>query len=598
MINKIVKLASRIIISGVPFTMVAVHAQTAEPPASQVDPAQQNADALRIWQQQSGSAVELTPGPDGSTKIEFRGSIATDLYHNNIETPAGTSALFSPLQSGTFFKIVAHGDLRGTSSQGGVTYAQATIVKSDDRSVLSRYNSQLSNFQLGHTDIDYQVMFGDVAVHFSQLSSALGMRGFSGVKQLDTYTFSGHMGIVTESWESLMDKGTLDGSPARTRYSRDVYGLKLENTFSPSLKAYLTTQKYNDQEGSLTAGSFMLPANARATTAGFAYQEGQFTMNGETAVSRYGEKDQAMRNGHATILDSAYRMDSIGWRAGFHDLSASYASLSQMVQPGIKEGYLGVDWTTTSWLTLGTEYRNSKQTTPSYTLVTEQTSTPIVGMTTSLQGLTSRININFGPDLPGWGLAFQDTHGTGTDAQGLATSSSNFLSSLNYNSQTWNGMVTVGHGRVENDAYPQSDSASKTWQLQLGRQLTNGTNETAATWSANASVTAGRQQQDLVHLGTSTVSTSYGLVFALQRVGSLQFNSSITDNLTTQTTGGPSLKSRAVQLEGVYPFGEPMPSGQVPGTAKMYLRDNIRNFGVATLRNSDSVLGLQVNYVW
>jgi hypothetical protein len=596
--NKVVKLASRIIISGAPFTMVAVHAQTAEPPTSQVDPVQQNADALRIWRQQSGSVVELTPGPDGSTKIEFHGGITTDLYHNSIQTPAGASTLYSPLQSGTFFKVVSQGDLRETSTQGSVTYAQATITKSDDRSVLSHYNSQLSNFQLGHTDLDYQMMFGDVAVNFSQLSSSLGLRGFSGVKQLDTYTLSGHMGVITESWESLMDKGTLDGSPARTRYSRDVYGLKLENTFSPNMKAYLTTQKYNDQEGSLTAGSFMLPANAHSTTTGFTYQEGQFSVNGESAVSRYGEKDQTMRRGHATVLDSTYRMESIGWRTGFHDLSASYASLSQMVQPGIKEGYVGLDWTTTTWLTLGTEYRNSKQRTPSYTLVTAQTSTSIVGTTTSLQALTSRANINFGPDLPGWGLALQDTHGVGTDAQGLATSNSNLLFSLNYNSQTWNGMASVGNGRVKNESNPQSDTASKTWQLQLGRQITNGNNESAATWSANTSITAGRQEQDLINLGTSTISTSYGLVFALQRVRSLQFNSSITDNITTQTTGGPNLKSRAVQLEGVVPFGAPMPSGLVPGNAKMYLRDNIRNFGDATLRTSESVLGLQVNYVW
>lgn len=608
MINKVVKFASRMIISGVPFTIVAAHAQTPAPapapaPApSQVEAAQQNDAAARAWEKQSGSKVVLNPSVDGGTTIEFHGSINADYYHNKIETPAGSGSINSPLQSGSFYKVISQGDLRATGKEGGVTYVQGTFTHSDDRSVLSRYTNQLTNFQIGRTNKDYQVMLGDVAVNYSQLSSGLGLRGLSGTKQFGSYTVSGHMGVITETWESLMDKkDALDGLPARSRYTRDVAGIKLEKAFTPSLKVYATTQRYNDQEGSVLAGSIStLPANVRASTAGFTFQEGQFSLTGEGASSRFGEKDQTTRKGDAGIVDTNYRLDSLAMRAGYHKVSSSYGSLSQAVPAGVEESYVGADWTATTWMTLGAEYRDSTRTTPSYTVISAgPVLTPVAGTSTETQALTSRANFTLGPDLPGWGLTFQDTHTEGKDTNGLSTPSTNFTSSVTYSSQTWNGMASAGTGRVENAASPASDSKTYNGQLQLGRQITNGTNETPATWTANTSVTGGQQRQYLINLGTSTFTTNYGFVFTLQRVASFQFNSSFTESITTQTTGGPDLKSRAVQVDASYPLGKPAEAGaRAPGIAKLYYRDNLHNIGVATLRSRENVVGLQLGYIW
>jgi hypothetical protein len=78
-INRVIALASRIVIGSVPFTAVLAHAQTPVAVPSPVDPGKQNEEAMRTWQQQSGSTVVLVPGPDGGTKVEFHGSVRADV---------------------------------------------------------------------------------------------------------------------------------------------------------------------------------------------------------------------------------------------------------------------------------------------------------------------------------------------------------------------------------------------------------------------------------------------------------------------------------------------------------------------------------------
>jgi hypothetical protein len=618
LINRVLALALRTIIGGVSVTLVAAHAETPNPapntaatpaPApssSQSDAAKQNEEVLRAWKQQSGSAAELSSGSDGATKIEFHGEVKADYYNNDISTPAGSGNLQSPLQSGTFYKVVTRGDLRATSDQGDVSYGQATVTNSDDRAVLSRYSSQLSNFQVGQTTKTSQWMFGDVAVNYSQLSSNLGLRGVYGIKQFGSYTLSGHAGVVADSWEALADLDALDGLPARTKYLRDVYGAKLEKAFTPGLKAYVTAQSFNDRDSSVPAGSIaLLPANTRAVTTGLVYQEGQFNLTSEIASSHFQEKDQDMRSGRAFIIDGNYAIDAWRFRGGYHDVSASFVSLSQGVAPGIRESYLGADWTVAAWLTVGTEYRDSNLTTASYTPLAppsdppQPAPAPVIGTTTLTKSLTSRANINFGPEHPGWGLTFQNTRTEVTDPQGSHNPSTNFLTTVNYSSQTWSGMFSVGQGRVTSSANPQADSTTDTLQFQIGRQFNNATPETPASWTATTSLTGGRQVQNLVNTGTSTETKNLGLVFAFQKPDSLQVNASVTESITTQPTGGPDLKTVGVQLDASYPLPlAEKPGIKVPGVLKAYARDNLRNMGDPTLRARETVVGAQINYLW
>lgn len=618
MINRVRALASHLIIGGISLAMITVHAQTPNPtpnpapapapsPANaQPDAAKQNEEVLRVWKQQSGSTVDLTTPAEGATKIEFHGDVNADLYHNDIETPAGSGNLQSPLRSGTFYKLVTRGDLRATSDQGNVTYAQATVTNSNDRAVLPRYSNQLSNFQVGQTSPSSQWTLGDVAVNYSQLSSNIGLRGVYGTKQFGSYTFSGHAGVVAETWEALADRDALDGLPARTRYLRDVYGLKLEKAFTPGLKAYVTAQSFDDRENSVRLGSIaLLPANTRSVTTGLVYQEGQFNLTAETATNRFTEKDQDSRSGRASIIDGTYQLDAWRFRGGYHNVSASYVSVSQAAAPGIKESYIGADWTAASWLTVGAEYRDSSLTTASYTLLPPPSipplapPPPIVGTTSNTKSLTSRASINFGPDLPGWGLSFQDTRTDMTDAMGNSNPSSNFLSTLNYSSQTWNSMISIGKGKVTSGLNPQADSTTDTLQFQFGRQFNDGTPETPASWNANASFTAGKQVQDLINSGNSTQTTNFGLTFAFQKTDSLQANASVIESITTQPLGGPDLKTTGLQLDASYPLPFPEKPGiKAPGVLKAYARDNKRNMGDPNLRVRETVVGAQISYIW
>jgi hypothetical protein len=595
-------LASRIIIGGMPFSLAVAHAQTSNSAPAAADAARQNEEVLRAWKQQSGSAVELKTDGDGGTKIEFHGEVKLDTYNKDVSAPAGSGNLLTPNTSGNFANLVTRGDLRITSEKGEVTYAQGTVTATNDRTVLSHYPNQLTNFQMGRTGQGYQWMLGDVAVNYSQLSSNLGLRGFYGTMQFDRYTLSGHAGVVAESWEALADRDTLDGTLARTRYLRDVYGLKLERAFAQGLKVYATAQSYDDVEGSLpSASATVAPASTRSITSGFAYQEGQLNLSGEIAGSRYQEKFQELRTGHASILDGTYQYDALRFRGGYHNVSPSYVSLAQSVSPGLRESYFGSDWTAATWLTLGAEYRDSNLTTASYTPLPAPAIPPlpplatIVGTTTMTKSMTSRAAINFGPDLPGWSVTLQDTHTKVTDPTGAESPTTNLLTTLNYSSQTWNGMVSVGSGRVTNSASPQADSKTSTWQAQLGRQFSGATPDMPASWTANASVTAGRQVQDLVNAGTSTTTTNYGLVFAFQRPNSWVINGSLADSIATQPTGGPDLKTIRLQFDASYPISVGL---KAPASFKTYWRDNLMNVGDPLLRTRETVIGVLVTYAW
>lgn len=597
-------LASRIVIGGMPFTFVVAHAQTPPSADGKSDAAKQNEEVLRIWKQQSGSTVELkTNDTSSSTKIEFHGEVRADMYSRDVSVPAGSGNLQTPYGTGTFFNLVTRGDLRATSADGNVTYAQATVTNSNDRTILSRYPNQLTNFQVGQTGQGYQWMLGDVAVNYSQLSSSMGLRGFYGNMQFGGgYSLFGHAGVLADSWEALADRGALDGNPARTRYLRDVFGVKLEKAFMPGLKVYVTAQSFDDQDGSLASSAVsLLPATTRSFTTGLSYQEGQFNLTGEVGMSRYQEKYQEARNGHAEILDGTYQLGSFRFRGGYHNLSSSYMSLAQSVSPGIHESYFGTDWTAANWMTLGVEYRDSNLTTASYTPVPPPQDpalpalSPVVGTTTKTKSLTSRATLNFGPDLPGWGLTFQDTRTRVTDAAGAETPSSNFLTTLNYSSQTWNGMVSAGVGRVNSTANPQADSRTNTVQLQLGRQFSGATPTMPASWTANASITAGRQVQNLINIGTSTTTTNYGLTFAYQMPNSLVMNASVLENITTQPQGGPDLKTIRLQLDASYPLGLGF---KAPVMLKAYIRDNVMNMGDPLLRTRETAAGILLTYAW
>ena len=537
--------------------------------AEQIEPVT-NEQAAQSWQQTGAQTPGLAQQDDGSTRVDWQGSVAADAYTNKITTANGSTN--TPLQSGTFYKGVVQGDLRGINPAGTVNYLQFGMTHSNDRSVLSLYPNQINNIQLGRTGQGYSMAAGDIAPNFSSLSSALGARGITGQKQLgDTATIYGYGGVAAESWEAL------DNTVLRNQFIRDVYGLKLEKSFTPSLKVYATGQAGADQAGSITnplVSSFALAAKLHASSIGFQYAENQFQLAGETANSGYQQETQAGRSGRGSILDAGWRGQTVGLRAGYHDIDSGFMSLSTMVMAGIKEAYSAIDWTAASWLTLGADLRNSKNTTLATIYTPSQTS--------NTDSSAVRANINFGPDLPGWGVSLQKNDSKTLDALSNISRNEQNSTTLNYASQNWTTMLGYGLGKTRNSAYSVMDSDTTSWQYMLGRSFSDAA---MANWSANVSLNTTLQNQQLLS-GTSTRNVNYLLTFTGQRTGWGNLNLILANGLISRPTGQPDLKLRSAQLEAVHPLTP-------RSNAKIYVRDSRSNIGDPLLGLDERVAGAQ-----
>jgi len=537
-----------------------------------------NDQAAQAWQQNNlgGQTPQLVQQEDGGTRIEWKGGVTADVYTNNVTTANGS--INTPFRSGTFYKGMVQSDLRGINAQAGtVNYFQFGATHTNDRAVLSLYPRQINNIQFGRSGTGYLVAAGDIAPNFSSLSSALGARGAIGQKQIGDNTVYAYGGVVAESWEAL------ENTVTRNQFLRDVVGVKLENAYSQNLKLYATGQAGADRAGSITNPLLppsILTAKLRAYSTGFQYAQGAYQLAGETAASGYQQNTQAGRNGRAHILDGGWRGEALALRAGYHAIDPEFASLSTMVSAGIKEAYVSGDWTAASWLTLGADLRNSKNTTLAVIGFPSQT--------TDTDSAAARANINFGPDLPGWGLSLNQNASESRDALANTSRNGQRAAMLNYASPNWTAGLGYGFGETRNSASPTMDSDTTSWQLTLGRSLSDADNTLPSSWSLNINFNAALQDQQLLS-GISTRNLNYSLTFTGQRAGWGNLNLLLSSGLVTRPFGQADLKLRSAQLEAVHPFS-PM-SG-----IKLYLRDTRSNIGDPLLGYDESVAGVQYTH--
>jgi hypothetical protein len=574
----------------------AAIAQSSPPPASA--PAG-NDDAIKAWQAASGNQPmpNVVRTEDGASRLEWRSTLSADAYHNDITpppAPPGSLPLATPLTTGSFAKTVFATDIRLMEPGGQVNFLQFALTASNDRAVLSRYPNQINSLQIGRTGQGYQIAAGDAALSFSQLGSTLGLRGLNMQRQLGNWTLSGYGGVVSESWEALYNRAPLDNNPARSRFVRNVVGTKAEYALAPGLKVYATAQGYSDNIDSLDVARISLPpSEARALTTGLSYQQGPWTVTSEMARSRFDQRDQLSRDGDALLFDTTYRKTSWSLRGGYHDIAPQFVSLSQSVPPGVKEWYVGADWTAASWITLGTDYRDATTRFAGQVLLAPPADPPlppplpIAAGSAPTRSLTSRANINFGPNLPGWSLSLSNTANRGHDAQQQHNRNQNSNAALAYGSATWSGNVSYMAGKLANAGSPQGDSTTSGMQAQLGRNYAG----TIVPWSFGWSLTAGAQTQKLTFAGTETKSTTQGLTLNGQRSDWAQFMLTYQGSIITQTTGGPDLATHSLQLEVIKRFGQ-------QNTFKAYLRESQRNVGDVALRTDERVFGMQLNLGW
>lgn len=558
-----------------------------------------NDEALRAFAAQAGDQTpQLTRGPAGETKLEWRGGISLDAYRNDVTPPPGSGQVATPFNNGNHARMVASTDIRLIEPGGVTNFLQGSFTATNDRAVLSRYPNQIATLQIGRTTQNYVATAGDLTANYSGLSSSLGLRGLSLTQKLGNLTLSGHAGVVTESWDALVNRKPLDGSPARNQFIRNVHGVKGDYALLPALRVYATFQGFNDRETSLPAERINIPAaRTRAWTSGLAYQEGNASLTAELAESRFHRNGQTLQNGRGWVVDGTYRIGAVTLRTGWHDVTPEFISLAQTVPPGIQEGYVGADWTAATWLTLGGDYRDSKTrfaapfVPPSSGDAFALFPHPATPAPTEARGLNTRANINFGTNWPGWNLSLQDAETENLDSQGNKGRGRNSTAALSFAIQSWNGSVMFGTGYNKSAAYPQSNSTTENMQLQFGRNWTLTDAASAPTWSITLATMAGRQVQKVSESGAETSGTNFGLNFGAQHQRYGQINFQWSDAVMTQPTGGPDLTTRTFQLDLTYPL---TPQHSVKG----YLRNVRRNMGDANLETTERLAGMQFNLTW
>ncbi len=560
-----------------------------------------NDDALKAWKAASNDQAVpvVVKTDDGALKFEWHGTFATDVYNNDIKPPPAHDAatpLATPLNTGSFAKAIFTSDLRVLEPGGQVNFMQFGVTASTDRSQLSRYRNQLNSLQLGRTGTGYQYGAGDAAVSFSQLGSTLGLRGLNVVQQIGKWSLATYGGVVSDSWEALYNRTPLDSSAARSRFTRNVLGTKVEYALATGLKVFTTMQGYSDSVASLDADKVtQQPSAARALTTGLAYQEGAWAVTFEIAASRFKERYQLERSGDALLLDTTYRQSVWSVRGGYHNVAPKFVSLSQSASPGIKEWYTGADWTAATWLTLGTDYRDAANRTAALELLPPPVLAGEVAVPISAQAATSsntnalsnRANLNFNALMQGLSLNLANSNNRGEDAQKNKNKNKNNNAALAYSSATWNGNVGYTVGKTASSSSPQADSTSRGLQAQLGRNYTG----TVIPWSLGWSVTAGDQLQKLLVAGTQTKSRTHGFTLNGQRSDWAQVTLNYQGASVTQTTGGPTLATRSLQLDIVRQFNQ-------LSSLKAYLRLSSRNIGDVTLRTEERNFGLLLNFGW
>lgn len=543
--------------------------------------ARANAQVLQSWQQQTGQAASVDP----QGKIEFHGGLTVDAYSNGVKSPSGNPAL-TPLRENDFGKLIFQGDVRSQTPQQDVTYLQGVLTATNDRSVISRYANQINSFQTGRVGAGYQLAFGDVVANYSTLSSNLGLRGLLAARQFGALTVTGVAGTVAESWEALYNRPAIDGLAPRTRYLRDVMGVKAEYAFNQQFAAFATLQSYSDRLGSapLPMGTPALDGVVLST--GLKYTQDSLQLSAEIASANTEDKNTlADRRGNAFVVDGTYRFTQagVGLRFGYHDLGARFASLAQSVAPGIQEWYAGADWAMTPQLTWGLDLRDA---------TTRMMATAFSPASENeLQSISNRLSYSF-QSITGLMLSLSDTRNQGKDALGNANSNDTTQLGVNYGSQQWSGGLSLGIGHSRSPANPLGDSDSSQWQLNLGRNWSDASLEKQASWTLSLQGSLGQQIQKQIAVGTQSKNTTYGLNLTASSTALGQLLLGMQRQQTLQPTpGAPRLATTSVNLDWTKAFTQ---QWQLKGYAKI----NLRNRGDTALQVDERIIGVQGSYKW
>lgn len=539
----------------------------------------QNDEVIQAWQQAGGMATELSRREGGGTVIQWKGGATLDAYHNNV---SGGSTV-TPYGTGDFHKLQLQSDLRVAQPNGELTYLQFSATNTDDRSVLSHApGTQIDALQFGYSATDYLLALGDVTADFSSLGSSAGLRGMLVQKQLGDVLFSGIAGVQAESWEQLSKR--VD----RTQFLRYVYGAKVDSQVGKHTRLFVTAQSYEDDEDSASADATVLAAaSAYTTTAGFAYQQDRFSLQGEAGFSHWQESGRDAENDRAFILDTSWSLGTLGLTAGHHDIGRYYSSLSAQAGSGLRETYLNINWLATDEVNLNMDLRHS---------VNEQVAASVTGTppantsvnSAKTDALSSIANITFGPEYVGWSLMLSQSLSRGENTDGTGNRNTGYGSTLSFVDERWNASLGYQFASSHNGGAPSTDSDSRTWQFSLGRNWSNATEMTPATWLFGLSLGYSRQQQKL-DIGGGPTTDSWQLNLNGQNSNWGTLSAAYMRGTTSGQPGGGDLHQESWQIDASYPLGH-------DNSVNFYLRHNGNTGSVTGADYEEDTAGIQL--VW
>ena len=534
-----------------------------------------NLQLIQSWQQQTGQVVSLKP----NETVEFHGQTSLDVYSNSTSIPSGNPAL-SNMKQGGFGQLGFQGDLRAKSANDTVTYLQGALASTNDRSVQSRYATQISNLQAGRTGTGYQLMVGDVAADFSGLSSGLGLRGALGSKEFGSVTATGFVGTVAESWEALTQRSALDGLPARNSYLRDVMGVKGEYKVTGQWTGYATVQNYRDKANSAPLPPLSPAFDGNIVSLGAKYNAGPAQATAEFAHSnKHDQNTNIDASGNAFVVDGSYSFTKVKVRAGYHDIGVNFASLASGGAPGVREWYAGTDWAITPQFSWNLDVRDAV--------------TRLAGGAgqTVVDTLSNRLAYNV-EKIPGLAFGLTDTRAKAKDAAGNDSRNDTTQLAATYASPDWTANAGAGVGHSRSPANNAADSNTQQWQLGLGRNWSNASAEAPASWTFGLQGTLAGQVQKLIVALTDSRSSSVGLTANLTSTpwgnvsAGLQWQSS-----SQPTRGAPDLKTTTLNIDWSKEFAKMW-------TLKTYIKANLRNHGDALLQADERTIGVQGVFKW
>jgi hypothetical protein len=566
-----------------------------------------NAQVLQVWQAQTGQPVWL----NGAGEVEFHGEMSVEAYGQRVHGPrpptdqeaaaqqADPLRVLVPHTSGDYGRAVFKGDLRTTSPEEDVTYLQMVATGTNDHAVQSRYATQFNSLQTGRAGPGYQIALGDVVAGFSGLSSNLGLRGVLLARQFEQATLTGFGGTVAESWESLLNRHALDGQPPRTQPLRDVLGAKLEYALTRTLATFATVQTWDYRLGAVApaaANPWGNPlginrSDGWSSSVGARYAEGTAQLSLEWAKSYQKAPDGGARQGgSAYAIDASYRWERFGVRAGAHDLGGTFGSLAQAVATGMRDWYLGTDWSLTPQLSWSVELRNTLTRGLLQAVLPALPGQPVLPPALSdMDSLTQRLNYNVA-SLPGLALALTDTRSRSKDGTGARQENDQAQASISYATGPWSLQGSGGLGRTSASLTPAYDGRLRNWQLGVGRSFDNGNPEVPASWTVSTYLFVGGQTQTLA-TGRNE-STSLGLTVSAQMARWGQLSLTLQQQRTQQpVAGAPGLRSSNLGFDWTCAVTPQW-------SLRAYARAQRFNQGSATLAADERVAGVSAGYKW